>query len=85
MLLFGAGDFSVAIGKPGQVHDPEVAEVRARVAKAARAAGKAAGAIATPDRLREFVDMGYNFISAGADVVGLMQLSDNIAEAFSRL
>ncbi|MHC4887475.1 MAG: HpcH/HpaI aldolase family protein, partial [Planctomycetota bacterium] len=35
-ILFGAGDFSVAIGKPGQLQDPEVVRVRKLVAEVAR-------------------------------------------------
>ena len=85
MLLFGAGDFSVAIGKPGQVNIPEVCEVRRRVARVARAAGKAAGAVGSPQNLKELVDMGYNFISVGADVVGLIEYTDLIARAFADL
>ena len=85
MLLFGAGDFSVAIGKPGKLDDPEIMDVRRRIAKAARDAGKAAGALASPNNLTEMIDMGYNFISAGADVIGLARYADEIAAAFNRL
>ncbi len=85
MLLFGAGDFSVTVGKPGQTDDPEIAEVRARVARVARQAGKAAGVPAAPHRLKEMVDLGYNFICAGADVIALAEYADNIAAAFANL
>lgn len=85
MLLFGPGDFSVAIGKPGQPNAPEVREVLVRVAKAARAAGKAAMAVGSPETLKELVDMGYNVINLGADVVPLAEYADSLAHAMATL
>lgn len=70
-LLFGAGDFSHRIGKIGQVQEPEVAEARRRVAKAARANGKFA---MTPGALAPWETQaaeGYNVFTLGADVIGL--------------
>jgi len=40
MLLFGPGDFSHQIGKPGQIDAPEVVAARKRVGAAARKEGK---------------------------------------------
>lgn len=71
MLLFGAGDYSVAIGAPGQMDHPEVKEVRKKVARAARENGKFAGVISGAPTLKEYTEMGYSFFSVGADVVGL--------------
>ena len=71
MLLFGAGDFSQGIGAPGQFDHPKIKETRKRVAQVARKHGKFAGALGGPQNFKEFVDMGYQFISIGADVVGL--------------
>ena len=45
MILFGAGDFSHAIGKPAQFDEPEVKAARRAVAEAARKHGKIAGAL----------------------------------------
>ncbi len=71
LLLFGPGDFSHRIGKPGQLNDPQVVAARKRVAAAARAHGKyamTAGLIAPfPDLVAE----GYRLFGIGADVVGL--------------
>lgn len=71
LLLFGPGDFSHRIGKPGKLDDPQVVAARKRVAAAARANGKfamTAGLIAPfPDLVAE----GYSLIGIGADVVGL--------------
>ena len=73
MLLFGAGDFSQGIGAPGQWDHPKIIETRKRVAEVARKHGKFAGALGGVDNFKELVDMGYQFISIGADVVGLGQ------------
>ena len=73
MLLFGAADFSQGIGAPGQFDHPKVKETRKRVAEVARKHGKFAGALGNVQNFKELVDMGYQFISIGADVVGLWQ------------
>jgi 4-hydroxy-2-oxoheptanedioate aldolase len=71
MLLFGPGDFSHRLGKPGQLDLPEVIAARKRVATAARVHGKfamTAGLIASFD---ELYAEGYRVFNVGADVVGL--------------
>ncbi len=68
MLFFGAADFSHGIGHPGQWDHPKIAETRKRVAEVATAHGKFAGIPASPAEVSELVDMGYRFISVGADV-----------------
>lgn len=70
-LLFGPGDFSHRIGKPGKLDDPEVVAARRRVAATARRNGKfamTAGLIAPVSTLAE---EGYQVFGIGADVVGL--------------
>lgn len=70
-LLFGPGDFSHLIGKPGQINDPQVVAARKRVAAAARANGKFAmmpGLLAPRAVLEE---EGWNAFNLGADVLGL--------------
>lgn len=73
ILLFGPGDFSHLIGKPGQINDPEVVAARKRVAAAARKHGKfamSAGLIAPREVLEE---EGYQAFGIGADVIGIAQ------------
>ena len=82
MILFGPGDFSQGIGATGQWDDPRIADARRRVAEAAVKHGKFAGTVGGPANLRELVDMGYTFISIGADVVALGQYFDEMAAAF---
>jgi 4-hydroxy-2-oxoheptanedioate aldolase len=73
MLFFGPADFSHGIGAPGDFKNPRVLETRKRVAEAALAHGKFAGTIGGIDNVDEFAEMGYRFISIGADVTGLSQ------------
>ncbi len=72
MLLFGPGDFSHALGVPGQMNDPRIADARRRIAEVARAHGKFAGTVGSPDNLAELLDIGYQFVNVAADVVGLL-------------
>ena len=81
VLLFGAGDYSVAIGHPGQMDHPEVVRVRKLIAQTAKKHGKFAGAVGSPANLQSLVDMGYSFISIGADVVGLSLYWQDLASA----
>ncbi len=70
-LLFGPGDFSHLIGKPGQVGAPEVVAARQRVGTAARKHGKFAMApgLLAPRAVLE--SEGYHVFTLGADVLGL--------------
>ena len=71
MLFFGRTDFSHGIGTPAKWDNPLLVESRKRVAKVARDNGKFAGTPGNPDNYKELIDIGYNFISMGADVVAL--------------
>jgi len=82
ILLFGAGDYSVAIGAPGQMNHPEIVKARKLIAQAARRNGKFAGAVCSAASMQEFIDMGYTFLSAGADVVGLSLYYQEITKGF---
>lgn len=82
MLFFGPGDFSQGIGAPGQWDHPELIAARKKVAEVANKYGKFAGTTGGIDRLSEFVDMGYQFVSVGADVVGLSNYFKGLADQF---
>ncbi len=84
MLLFGPGDFSHGIGKPGQWDAPEIADARRRVAEAALAHGKFAGTVGGPDNLDELVEMGYRFVNVGADVIALMAYCQDVPKRCGR-
>ena len=85
MLFFGPGDFSVATGKPGQVNDPEIQAIRERVAKVARAAGKHAGTPAGPANMKQLADMGYNFLTCGADIIGINLYAREMLKAYEQI
>ena len=71
MLFFGPADYSHAIGVPGQMDHPEVVAGFRRVAEAAKKHGKFAGTVGGAGNFDKLVEMGYTFISTGADVVAL--------------
>ena len=73
MLFFGPGDFSHSLGVPGCFDDPRLLDARKRVAEAALRHGKFAGTVASPDNAPDLLDMGYRFLSVGADVLALTQ------------
>jgi len=81
-LFFGPGDFSVALGMPGELQAPEVKAARQRVAEVARRHGKIAATVCGKAQIKDYADMGYNFLSVGADVVALAQYADDLMAAF---
>jgi 4-hydroxy-2-oxoheptanedioate aldolase len=83
MLFFGPGDFSQGIGAPGDWDDPRISDARRRVAQAATAHGKFAGTVGSLDSLDSLIEMGYRFVSIGADVVGLSNYCQGITSGFA--
>jgi 4-hydroxy-2-oxoheptanedioate aldolase len=71
ILLFGPGDFSHLIGKPGQVNDPQVVAARKRVASAAVKHGKFAMMPAMLDTRAALEEEGWRAFTVGADVLTL--------------
>jgi len=84
MLFFGPGDFSHSIGAPGEWEHPQLLDARRRVAEAALAHGKFAGTVASPANHEELQELGYRFLSMGADVVGLSQYCQSIMAEFNK-
>ncbi len=82
MLFFGPGDFSHALGAPGDFTRPEITEARRKVAAAARAHGKFAGTTALGSTT-ELLALGYQFFGIGADVLGLGGYFGKIAADFA--
>lgn len=82
VLFFGPGDFSQGIGHPGEWDHPEIIDARKRIAEVAHRHGKFAGTVGSPANLDELKGMGYHFVSAGADVIGLAQYCREIRKAF---
>lgn len=84
MLFFGPGDFSQAIGHPGEWDHPQLLEARKLVAQVANKYGKFAATSGGIDSLDSFLAMGYTFVNVGADVVGLSQYCKNLVDRFGR-
>lgn len=84
MLFFGPGDFSQGIGAPGQWDNPLLIKTRQRVAEVARKYGKFAATTGSVQNASELIDMGYQFISIGADVVGLSSYCSELINGFSK-
>lgn len=78
MLLFGPGDFSHLIGKPGQVNSPEVAAARKRVAAAGKKHGKHLMMPGMVAPRAELEAEGWRVFNLGADVLSM-------ASAFNKL
>jgi 4-hydroxy-2-oxoheptanedioate aldolase len=85
MLLFGPGDFSHRIGKPGQLDATEVVAARKRVAAAARRNGKYAMTAGLIAPFEELVEEGHNAFNLGADVIGLSAYFRERIEGFRSL
>jgi len=85
MLFFGPGDFSHGIGAPGQWDHPLIHQARERIAKVARKNGKFAGTVGGLDNLKELIDMGYQFINIGADVIGLSDYFSKLVAGFKKI
>lgn len=78
MIFFGPADYSQGIGVPYECGHPDVIEAKKRVAECARRHGKFAGTVGSPENFDELIDMGYTFISTGADVCGLADYYSDI-------
>ncbi|MCF0172941.1 MAG: aldolase [Bacteroidales bacterium] len=85
MLFFGPADFSQGIGTPGDFDNPLLIETRKRIAKVARQHGKFAATTGSVADLPELVDMGYSFVSLGADVCAVSDCCNKIIEDFNKL
>jgi len=84
IVFFGPGDFSQGIGAPGQWDHPELLRAKELVAKTAVKHGKFAGTVGSVGNMKELYDMGYRFISIGADVVGLGMYFSDITSEFKK-
>ncbi len=82
VIFFGPGDFSHAIGAPGQWDHPQLLAARQRVVEAATAHGKVAGTVSGPGNVKELLAQGFRFLNLGADVVGLAEYCKSMTTAF---
>ena len=85
MLLFGPGDFGHGLGITGQFDHPDIHKARKQVLEVAHAHGKFAGTVASLATVKEYVDMGFDFLNLGADVLALCDYWQNISRALHDL
>lgn len=85
MLFFGPGDFSQAVGAPGDMKHPRVVEAQKYIADTAIKHGKFAATVASPDTLEEKVAQGYRFLNLGADVIALNEYCRRMAGLFGNV
>jgi len=85
IIFFGPADFSQGIGAPGDFSHPLLIETRRRVADVCRKYGKFAGTTSSAQNIQEWVDMGYRFLSLGADVLALRPYCDELMKVIRGL
>jgi 4-hydroxy-2-oxoheptanedioate aldolase len=69
MVQWGAADFSLNVGRPGERNHPEVLAAKKKVFETAIKMGVPPRAeIWSPDQAQEYLDMGVRHFSIGADI-----------------
>ena len=69
VVFIGPGDLSQAIGKPGQLDDPELAGMIEQIIRKSLAAHKAVGIFCgNVASAKKYIDMGATYIALGSDV-----------------
>ena len=82
ILLFGPGDFSHALGAPGDFTHPKLVDARKRMVAACREHGKFAATVGTLDNLEELLEMGFQYVNLGSDVTSLTKVCRNTIGIF---
>lgn len=82
ILLFGPGDFSHALGVPGDFKHPKLVDARKRMVAACREHGKFAATVGTLDNLAELLEMGFQYVNIGSDVTSLSSVCRHITSTF---
>lgn len=73
-LFIGPGDLSATMGHVGQAQHPEVLALTADAVRRAHAAGKPIGTVGgTPDVVRAYRDMGFDFVAIASDLSFLVR------------
>ena len=84
-LFFGPGDYSLTLGVPGQMDHPDVVAARKKVAELARKNNKIAATPGGPGVAKNYIDMGYNLLNIGADVVALSDYAEKLVNEFEKI
>jgi len=82
-IFFGPADLSAAMGYRGQPGHPEVQKVILEGIRKVKAAGKAAGVLATDPKLANlYLDAGAIFVAVGVDTSLLVRSASELAKIF---
>jgi 4-hydroxy-2-oxoheptanedioate aldolase len=83
-VFFGPADLSASMGHRGQPGHPEVQKVILDGIATVRAAGKAAGILATdPALAQQYLDAGALFVAVGVDTTLLVKAASGLVQQFS--
>lgn len=86
ILFVGIGDLSHSLGFPGDFSRPEIWDVLKRVAEVAASYGKFAGAPGlSPEWTEKLLELGYRFITNGADIIYLKEAFLKLREAYEKI
>jgi 4-hydroxy-2-oxoheptanedioate aldolase len=84
-VFFGPADLSASMGYRGQPGHPEVQKVILEGIATVKAAGKAAGILATdPQLAQSYLDAGALFVAVGVDTTLLVKAATGLAQRFGR-
>jgi 4-hydroxy-2-oxoheptanedioate aldolase len=64
---------------------PDVVSARKRVAEVARKNNKIAATPGGPGVAKNYIDMGYNLLNIGADVIALSDYAENLVSQFEEI
>lgn len=82
-VFFGPADLSASMGYRGQPGHPEVQKVILQGIATVKAAGKAAGILATdPALAQQYLDAGALFVAVGVDTTLLVKAAGALAQRF---
>lgn len=84
MIFFGPGDYSHAIGHPGEFDHPEIHRVRKLVVEKAHKYGKFAGTVSVPS-LAQCYEEGFDFVNCGADVAAIGANCDAVMKQYEQI
>ncbi len=82
MIFFGPGDFSHALGIPGELNHPEVNRARRQIAETAHKYGKFAGTTCSMENMKAYFELGYDFLNCGSDVSAMNDYCNRVIKLF---
>ncbi|MCL4415984.1 MAG: aldolase/citrate lyase family protein [Actinobacteria bacterium] len=86
ILFVGPGDLSTSMGIPGDMENKEIWKVIEKVGKMADKHGKIAGTVSlSPEWAKRLVNLGYRFLTAGADIVFLRKSFSKLKSEYKEL